>query len=197
MGLKTKLVFRLSYHEYYIKSAIKKMLSLFNEENPCQSEETYEVMRQENEMLRGQLNSMCAANVHLILKDNEKKKMEEKDRVICEKDEKIGMLQDKVRGITREHVKYILSNAQLAALSEELTSENKKMKQALVEQKESNQQEVIELEVEMVEERTAEKEREIKEEKEKLERVFREKEEDMVKEREGKLGRLREELRRL
>ena len=100
-------------------------------------------MRQENEMLRGQLNSMCAANVHLILKDNEnkkameeyKKKMEEKDRVICEKDEKIGMLQDKVRGITREHVTYILSNAQLAALSEELTSENKKMKQALVEQK--------------------------------------------------------------
>ena len=74
-------------------------------------------MRQENERLRGQLNSMCAANVHLILKDNEnkkamegyKKKMEEKDRVICEKEENIGMLQDKVRGITREHVTYILS----------------------------------------------------------------------------------------
>ena len=54
-----------------------------------------------------------------------------------------------------------------------------------------------EFDVEIVEERTAEKEREINEEKEKLERVFREKEEDMVKEQEGKLGRLREELRRL
>ena len=54
-----------------------------------------------------------------------------------------------------------------------------------------------EFDVEIVEERTAEKEREIKEEKEKLERVFREKEEGMVKEQEGKLGRLREELRRL
>ena len=94
-------------------------------------------------MLRGQLNSMCAANVHLILKDKaNEKKMEEKDleicakdRVICEKDQENRMLKDKVRGITREHVKYILSNAQLAALSEELTSENKKLKQALDEQK--------------------------------------------------------------
>ena len=47
---------------------------------------------------------------------------------VCEKDEKIGILQDKVRGITRDHVKYILCNAKLAVLSEELTSENKTLK---------------------------------------------------------------------
>ena len=45
------------------------------------------------------------------------------------------MLQDKVRGITRGHVKYILSNAKLSVLSEELTSENKKMKHAIDEKK--------------------------------------------------------------
>ena len=74
-------------------------------------------------MLRGQLNSMCAANVHLILKDKEnKKQVKGLKRLVCEKDETIGMLKDKVRGITREHVKYILSNAQLAVLSKEFTS---------------------------------------------------------------------------
>ena len=86
-------------------------------------------MRQQREeiaRLRGQLNSMCAANVHLILQDKKNKNaIKEKDMLICEKDETIRMLQDKERGIVKDHVKYILSNAQLAALSEELTSENK------------------------------------------------------------------------
>ena len=79
---------------------------------------------------------MCAANVQLILPDKENKKViEEKDLEICSKDQENLMLKDKVQGITRGHVKYILSNAQLAALSEELTSENKKLKHAIHAQK--------------------------------------------------------------
>ena len=59
---------------------------------------------------------MCAANVQLILPDKENKKViEEKDLEICSKDQENLMLKDKVQGITRGHVKYILSNAQLAA----------------------------------------------------------------------------------
>ena len=51
--------------------------------------------------------------------------------------------------------------------------------------------------LEEMEHRLAAKEKETVEEREKLERVFREKEQSMVKEQEGKLGKLREELRRL
>ena len=83
-----------------------------------------QTMRPEIESLRCQLNSMCAANVPLMLKDKKNKKQVEGLR--CAKDEKIGMLKDKVWGITRDHVKYILSNAQLAVLSGEQTSKNEK-----------------------------------------------------------------------
>ena len=92
--------------------------------------------RQEIERLRGQLSSVCAANVHLILQDKQnKKQMEKNKRAMEEKDEQIRMLQDKERGVTRDLVKYILSNAQLAALSEELTSENEKLKMELEQEK--------------------------------------------------------------
>ena len=96
-------------------------------------------MRQQREeiaRLRGQLNSMCAANVHLILQDKEnKKEMCVMKSAMEEKDLTIRMLQDKERGIVKDHVKYILSNAQLAALSEELTSENEKLKMELENEK--------------------------------------------------------------
>ena len=93
-------------------------------------------MRSELTELGGQLNSMCAANVHLILQDKENKKQLEKNRkALEEKDLTIRMLQDKERGIVKDHVKYILSNAQLAALSEELTSENEKLKMELENEK--------------------------------------------------------------